>query len=117
MQRLVNGDLNNHLYLYVLMLPNSSKLVATLYLGPMKSLWAYIEGMVGISLLPFTSTKSCDLAAWARFGTLILFEARLLLLCMQGVDSGVHFHCGDFVSIVRRYQNDLEKKRGILVGL
>ena len=45
----------------------------------MKSLWAYIEGMVDLSL-PFTATNSSDLAAWARFGTSTLFEARLLLL-------------------------------------
>ena len=35
---------------YVLVLPNSSTHVATLYLGPMGSLWAYIEGMDGLSL-------------------------------------------------------------------
>jgi len=40
----------NLLLLYVMVLPNSSKLVAALYLGHMKSLWAYIEGMVGLSL-------------------------------------------------------------------
>src|SRR6056300_1149684 len=40
----------------------------TLYLvlGPMGSLWAYIEGMVCHSL-PFLATNSSDLAAWARF--------------------------------------------------
>ena len=38
------------LLLYMLVLPNSSMLVATLYLGPMKSLWAYTKGMVGLSL-------------------------------------------------------------------
>ena len=31
------------LLLYVLVLPNSSKLVAAILLGPMKSLWVYIE--------------------------------------------------------------------------
>src|SRR6056300_1399916 len=35
---------------YDLVLPNSSTHVATLYLGPMGSLWAYIEGMDGLSL-------------------------------------------------------------------
>ena len=60
---------------------NSSKLVAALYLGPMYSLWAYTEGMVGLSFL-VTATYSFDLAACARFGTLTLFEARLLLSCM-----------------------------------
>ena len=45
----------------------------------MRSLWAYIEGMVDLSL-PFTATNSSDLAGWVRFGTLTLFEARLLLL-------------------------------------
>jgi len=30
---------------YDMVLPNSSLAVATLYLGPMGSLWAYIEGM------------------------------------------------------------------------
>ena len=44
----------------------------------MRSLWAYIEGMDGLCLL-FTGTNSSDLAAWARFGTLALFEGRLLL--------------------------------------
>ena len=63
---------------YDLVLPNSSTHVATLYLGPMGSLWAYIEGMDGIPL-HFTATNSSDLAAWARFGTLTLFERRLLL--------------------------------------
>ena len=47
---------------YDLVLPNSSTHVATLYLGPMRSLWAYIEGMDGLSL-PFTATNSSDLAA------------------------------------------------------
>src|SRR5210317_508774 len=63
---------------YDLVPPNSSTHVATLYLGPMRSLWAYIEGMDGLSLL-FTATNSSDLAAWARFGTSTLFERRLLL--------------------------------------
>src|SRR5210317_1081303 len=63
---------------YDLVLPNSSTHVARLYLGPMRSLWAYIEGMDGLSLL-FTATNSSDLAAWARFGTSTLFERRLLL--------------------------------------
>src|SRR5210317_2028084 len=63
---------------YELMLPNSSTYVATLYLGPMGSLWAYSEGMDGLSL-HFTATNSSDLAAWARFGTSALFERRLLL--------------------------------------
>ena len=46
------------LFLYVVVLPSSSKLVALLYLRPMKSLWAYIEGMVCLSPLPFTATNS-----------------------------------------------------------
>ena len=44
----------------------------------MGSLWAYIEGMDGLHHL-FTGANSSDLAAWARFGTLALFEGRLLL--------------------------------------
>src|SRR5210317_1264151 len=63
---------------YDLVLPNSSMHVATLYLGPMRSLWAYIEGMDGLSL-DFTDTNSSDLACWSRFGTSTLFERRLLL--------------------------------------
>src|SRR5210317_2189237 len=62
----------------MLVLPNSSTHVATLYLGPMGSLWAYIEGMDGLSL-HFTATNSSDLAAWARFGSSTLFDRRLLL--------------------------------------
>ena len=58
--------------------PNSSTHVATLYLGAMRSLWAYIEGMDGISL-HFMETNSSDLAAWAGFGTSTLFERCLLL--------------------------------------
>src|SRR5210317_157222 len=50
---------------YDLVLPNSSMHVATLYLGPMGSLWTYIEGMDGLSL-HFTATNSSNLAAWAR---------------------------------------------------
>src|SRR5210317_1413556 len=57
------------LLLYVLVHPNSSTHVATLFSWSMKSLWAYIEAMVDLSL-PFTATNSSDLAAWARFGTL-----------------------------------------------
>ena len=53
---------------YDLVLPNSSTHVATLYLGPMGSLWACSEGMDGLSL-HFTATNSSDLAAWAGFGT------------------------------------------------
>ena len=45
----------------------------------MKSLWACIEGMVDLSL-PFTATDSSDLAVTSRFGILVLFEARSLLL-------------------------------------
>ena len=48
----------------------------------MGSLWAYIEGMVDLSL-PFTATNSSDLAAGSDLllaGTLTLIEARLLLL-------------------------------------
>ena len=62
-----------HLLLeYVLVHHNSTMLVAALYLGPMKSLWAYIEieGMVGLSI-PFTATNSSNFAAQARFGTYI----------------------------------------------
>src|SRR5210317_161739 len=66
------------LLLYVLVLPNSSTHVATLFWCPMKSLWAYIEGMVDLCL-PFTAIDSSDLAV-TRFGILVLFEARLLLL-------------------------------------
>ena len=36
---------------YVLVLLNSSTHVATLHLGPMRSLWAYIEGMDGPHVL------------------------------------------------------------------
>ena len=57
---------------------NSSKLVAALYLGPMKSLWHISKDYCGPFPLPFTATS--DLAAWTRFGTSIIFEARLLLL-------------------------------------
>src|SRR6056300_1503530 len=63
---------------YVLVLPNSSTHVATLYLKPMGSLWAHIEGMDGLSL-PFMATNISDLAAWARFGTLVFFQGCLLL--------------------------------------
>ena len=49
---------------YDLLLPNSSTHVAILYLGPMGSLWAYIEGVDGLSL-HFAATNSSDLAAWA----------------------------------------------------
>src|SRR5210317_1650913 len=63
---------------YDLVLPNSPTHVATLYLGSMGSLWAYIEGMDGLSL-HFAATNSSDLAAWARFDTSTLFERRLLL--------------------------------------
>jgi len=45
----------------------------------MRSLWAYIEGMVDLSL-PFAATNSSDVAAGVRFGTLTLFGVRLLLL-------------------------------------
>ena len=45
----------------------------------MKSLWAYIEGMVDLSL-PFTAIDSSDLAVTRGFGILVLLEARLLLL-------------------------------------
>ena len=45
----------------------------------MGSLWAYIEGMDGLSL-HFAATNSSDLAACAaKFGTSTLFERRLLL--------------------------------------
>ena len=63
---------------YVLVLPNSSTHVATLYLGPMGSLWAYIEGMDGLHLL-FTGANGSNLAVWARFGTFVVFERHLLL--------------------------------------
>ena len=49
---------------YVLVLPNSSTHVATLYLGSMRSLWAYIEGMDDLYLL-FMGENSFNLAAWA----------------------------------------------------
>ena len=48
-----------------LVLPNSSTHVATLYLGPMRSLWAYIEGMDGLHLL-FTGANGSDSTAWAN---------------------------------------------------
>ena len=55
-----------HLLLqYDLVHPNSSMHIETLYLGPMRSLWAYIEGMDVLSLY-FTATNSSDLAAWAQ---------------------------------------------------
>ena len=60
---------------YDLVLPNSSMHVATLCLG----LWAYIEGMDGLYLI-FTGANGSDLAGWARFGTLTLFEVCLPLL-------------------------------------
>ena len=50
---------------YGLVLPNSSTHVATLYLGPMGSLWAYIEGMDG-PCHHLMGTNGSDLAA---FGT------------------------------------------------
>ena len=63
--------------LFVLVLPNYSKLVAALYLGlNMKSLWAYIEGLVGL-FLPFISTNSSDLALYRPSSK---FEACLLIL-------------------------------------
>ena len=63
------------------MLPNFSKLVAAFYLGPIKSLCAYIEGMLCL-FLSFTATNSSDLAASARLGISTLFEveAHFLLL-------------------------------------
>ena len=67
------------LLLYVLLRPNSSTHVATLYLGPMGSLWAYIEGMDAPYIL-FTGANGSDLAAWAGFGTFVLLERCLLLL-------------------------------------
>ena len=57
---------------------NSLQHVCACYLGPMRSLWAHIEGMDGLCLL-FTGANSSNLAAWARFGTLDLFDGRLLL--------------------------------------
>ena len=47
--------------------------VCPMYLGSMRSLWAYIEGM-DVPHLLFTGANGSDLAAWARFGTLALFE-------------------------------------------
>src|SRR5210317_1154219 len=47
--------------------------VCTCSLGPMRSLWAYIEGMDGLCLL-FMETNSSNFASWARFGTLALFK-------------------------------------------
>ena len=47
----------------------------------MRSLWTYIEGMDGLHLL-FKGANGSDLAAWARFGTLALFDGRLLLRCV-----------------------------------
>ena len=69
---------------YVLVLPNSSTHVATLHLGPMRSLWAYVEGMYGLHLT-FMGGKVL------RFGgldqvcgsTLALFERCLLLWYMS----------------------------------
>ena len=57
---------------------NSLQHVCTCYLGPMGSLWLYIEGMDGLCLL-FAGTNSSHLAAWARSGTLDPFDGRLLL--------------------------------------
>ena len=37
--------------------------VASMFSWPMGSLWAYIEGMVDLSL-PFTATNSSNLAVW-----------------------------------------------------
>ena len=45
------------LLLYVLVLPNSSRLVASFYVGPMNRLWTYTEKMLGLSL-SFKSTNS-----------------------------------------------------------
>ena len=71
-----------HLLLqYDLVLPSSSTHVAILYLGPMRSLWTYSKGMDGLHLL-FKRAHGSDLAAWARFGTLALFNGRLLLRCV-----------------------------------
>ena len=58
---------------YIVVQPNFSLLVASLYLGLMGSLWAYIEGTDSLHLL-FMGANGSDLAAWARFGTLALFE-------------------------------------------
>src|SRR6056300_1150104 len=63
---------------HALVLPNSSMHVATLHLRPMGSVWACIEGMDGHDI-PFTGANVSDLAAWARFGALALFERCLLL--------------------------------------
>src|SRR5210317_2160675 len=63
--------------------PNSSLLVAALYLGPMGCLWMYIEGM-DVRCLLFAGANGSDLAAWGGFGTLALFGRRLLLLYVMG---------------------------------
>src|SRR5210317_794275 len=52
--------------------------VCTCSLGPMRSLWAYIEGLDGLHLL-FKGANSSNFASWARFGILALFEGCLLL--------------------------------------
>ena len=58
---------------YVWVMVNSSLPVATLYLGPMGSLWAYIEGM-DVPCFHFTGANVSNLADWAMLGTLALFE-------------------------------------------
>ena len=53
--------------------------VCTCYLGPMRSLWPYIEGMVGLSL-PITATNSSDLAAGSDLALWPSSKRDLLLL-------------------------------------
>ena len=66
---------------------------SNVYLGPMKSLWAYIEGMV-VHSSPSQATNKSDLAVWARFGTcLTLFEACLLLLYVLVWSAQLQFVC------------------------
>ena len=54
------GPLRRRLLLLIIMVrPSSSLPAATLYLGPMGSLWAYIEGM-DVHCLLCTGTKGSD---------------------------------------------------------
>ena len=62
-----------------LVLPNSSELVATSYMEPKYGASEH-EVKEWKAVPPFTATNFSKLAAWARFGTLTLFKARLLLL-------------------------------------
>ena len=65
------------LHQHVFVLPNSFKLIATSYMEPKWSLWAWSEGVEG-HYLPFTMANISKLTTWARFGTFATFESSLL---------------------------------------